>query len=75
VKYRYRNLIKVIRNKKETKNMSDNLSKNATNSTNSKDEVNKISIPHTTGGKVVEEGGGLPLMQVRIQNLHCHAYK
>jgi hypothetical protein len=46
--------------------MSDNLSKNATTFTNSKDEENSIAVSRTTGIKVVEEGGGLPLMQVRI---------
>lgn len=51
--------------------MSDNLSK----SPNSIDEASKMSAPLTNGIKMVEEGGGLPLMQVRIENLSFHAYK
>jgi hypothetical protein len=53
--------------------MSDNLSKNVADFTDLKDEASKTSLPRTTRIKVVEEGGGLPLMQVRIQNLHWNA--
>jgi hypothetical protein len=50
--------------------MSDILSENVTNFMDIKDEEKGISTPLTNGTKVVDDNGGLPLMQVRAGNLH-----
>jgi hypothetical protein len=46
--------------------MSDILSRNVTNGMDIKDEEKGTSTPPTDGTKLVEETGGLPLMQVRM---------